>query len=120
VAIVKRTTSSEYQVTMTGTELALIRSALGEAERVCRLRMEVLDEEGRSQHGDSAEKCSPHHKIDGLAMREASLRWLRKTVSEVDHGGNATPSQHAALGQRRSAARLPVPPPRRHPDAFSR
>jgi hypothetical protein len=102
---------------MTGTQLALIRSALGEAERVPRFGIEVLDEADRSRDGKSSENCRLHQKIDALAMREASLRSLRKTMSEVDHGGKPAPSQHAALDQLISAASPLVPQPRWHPDA---
>jgi hypothetical protein len=112
VARVKRITGSEYQVTMTGTELALIRTALGEVERVSRFGMKVLDEADRSQDGKPAENRRLHQKIDAFAIREASLRSLRKALSEIDHGGTPTPTRHAAIGQPRSAARPPVPLPR--------
>ena len=120
VAVTKRITGSEYQVTMTGTELALIKSALGEAERVSRFGIEILDKAGRSLDGTSADKYRLHRQIDALAMREASLRALRKTMAEVDCAGKPTPSQHATRDQLRSAALPPVPPPRRNPDAWSR
>lgn len=117
VAIVRRITGSEYEVTMTGTELALIRSALGEAERVSRVGIEVLDGADHSRHCTSAENCSLHKEIDALATREASLRSLRKTMAEVDRAAKPTRSQHATRNQLRIAARLPVPPPRWNPAA---
>ncbi|HEY2080758.1 MAG TPA: hypothetical protein VGH53_30890 [Streptosporangiaceae bacterium] len=116
MAVVKRI-ASEYHVSMAGTELALIRSALGEAERVPRFGIDVLDEADRSGDGNSSENCRLHLKIDALATREALLRSLRKTMSEVDHGGKPAPSQHAALDKLVSAASPLVPQPRWFPDA---
>src|SRR5215472_12769474 len=51
VATVKRIAGSEYLVIMTGTELDLIRCALGEAERVSRFGMKVLDQGDHGQNG---------------------------------------------------------------------
>lgn len=113
MARVKWISGSYCQMTMTGTELALIRSALCEAERVSRLRIEVLGETDCCRDGKSPDKRALHRKIDALAMREASLRSLRKTLSELSYGDEPTSSQHAAQDQRRSALRALVPPPRR-------
>lgn len=115
MAVVNRITGSEYQVTMTGTELALIKSALGEAERASRFGIEVLDGTDRNRNGQS-EQRRLHQRIDALAMREASLRSLRKTMSEVDNGAKPTPSHRAALDGLRFRP-LRVPQPRWSPDA---
>jgi hypothetical protein len=98
VASVKQLTSGGYRVTVTGSELSLIRSALDEAERVSRFGIEVLDEADRSRDGDLSVDSRLLREIDTLAMREASLRSLQKTMAEVDHA-SLTPAQHGDLGQ---------------------
>jgi hypothetical protein len=107
------------QIMMTGTELALIKNALNEAERVSRFGIEVLDEADHAKDAEPAENSRLRLEIDALAMREASLRSLQKTMSEIDRGGKPTPAQHpdidqlrADIDQLRSAGPLPVPPPR--------
>ena len=89
--------SDDYQVTMTETEFALIKDALDEAERVSRFGMEVLDEVDTSRDGEPAENSRLRREIDGLAMREAALRSLQKTLSEVDVPDDLAPAQHADL-----------------------
>jgi len=101
-----------YQVTVNRAELALLRSALEEAERVSRFGIEVLDGVDRSRDGESAEDSRLLREIDGLAMREASLRSLQKTMAEVDGGGKLSPTQHAGPGQVSSGAAVRIPPPR--------
>ena len=83
MATVKELASGGYQVTMTATELALVRTALGEAERVSRFGIEVLDEADRSQEGKPSVNSRLLQEIDVLAMREASLRSLQKTMAEL-------------------------------------
>jgi hypothetical protein len=89
VASVKQLTSGGYRVTVTGSELSLIRSALDEAERVSRLGIEVLDEADRSRDSERSADNRLLREIDALAMREASLRSLQKTMAEVDRGNLA-------------------------------
>jgi hypothetical protein len=79
---------------MTGTELALIKNALNEAERVSRFGIEVLDEADHARDAEPAENSRLRLEIDALAMREASLRSLQKTMSEIDRGGKPAPPQH--------------------------
>ena len=74
VARVRQLTGGGYQMTMTGTELALIKNALDEAERVSRFGMEVLDEVDTGRDGEASENSRLRREIDSLAMREASLR----------------------------------------------
>jgi hypothetical protein len=95
VATVKELTSGGYQLTVTGTELALLRNALDEAERVSRFGIEVLDGVDRSRDGESSEDSRLLREIDALAMREASLGWLQKSMAEVDGGGKLAPARHA-------------------------
>ena len=104
MAIVKQLTGSEYQVTMTAAELALVRNALGEAERVSRLGMEVLDDVDNSRDGTPSENSRLRREIETLAMREASLRSLQKTMAEVDRGGKPAPTRRDDLGQLSSGA----------------
>jgi hypothetical protein len=87
VATVRELTSGGYQVTMTGSELALIRTALGEAQRMSHFGIEVLDEADRNRDGEPSPNSRLLREIDGLAMREASLRWLQKTMAEAPDGG---------------------------------
>ena len=97
VGAVNQLTSGAYRVTVTGTELALLRSALDEAERVSRFGIEVLDEADKS--ADSAPSPSSRllSEIDALAMREASLRSLQKTMAEIG-GGKLALARHADPG----------------------
>ena len=83
MASVKELASGGYQVMVSESELALMRSALEEAERVSRFGIEVLDEADRSRDGGPAVNSRLLQEIDLLAMREASLRSLQKTMAEV-------------------------------------
>jgi len=112
VATVNELTSGGFRVTVTGTELALIKSALDEAERVSRFGIEVLDEADRSRDGEPSVDSPLLREIDVLAMREASLRSLQKTLAEVDRGGKLAPTRHADFDPASSGAALPIPPPR--------
>ena len=112
VAIVKELTSGGYLVTVTGTELALISSALDEAERVTRFGIEVLDEADRGGDGEPSVDSPLLREIDVLAMREASLRSLQKTMAEVDGGGKLAPTRHTDLDPGGFGAALPIPRPR--------
>ena len=112
MATVNELTSGEYQVTVSGTELALLRSALDEAERVSRFGIEVLDGVDRSQESESSEDSRLLREIDALAMREASLRSLQKTMSEIDSRGKLPPTQHTDLDPVSSWAAARIPRPR--------
>ena len=112
VARVRQLSGGGYQVTMTGTELALIKTALDEAERVSRFGIEVLDDVDNGGDGQPAMNSRLRQEIDNLAMREASLRSLQKAMSEIDRGGEAAPKRFADLDQFSLGAALPVPPPR--------
>jgi hypothetical protein len=95
VATMQQLTSGGYQITVTRTELALLRSAMDEAERVSRFGIEVLDGVDRGRDGQSREDDRLLRVIDGLAMREASLRSLQKTMAETDSGGRLASAQDA-------------------------
>jgi len=112
VARVMRLTGGGYQVTMTGTELALMKTTLDDAERVSRFGIEVLDGADQARDAEPSENIRIRQEIEALAMREASLRSLRKTLSELDSGGKPTPMRRPDLDKFRSGAGLPVPRPR--------
>jgi hypothetical protein len=99
VATVKQLTGSEYQVTMTATELALVKNALGEAERVSRFGIGVLDDVDNCRDAERSENSRLRREIDALAMREASLRSLQKTMAEVDRGGKGASMRRDDLDQ---------------------
>jgi hypothetical protein len=111
VATVKQLTESEYQVAMTATELAMVKNALDGAERVSRFGIEVLADVDNSRDGDPSEDRL-RREIEVLAMREASLRSLQKTLADVDCGDKLAPMRRADLDQLMSGAALPVPRPR--------
>ena len=112
MARVRQLTGGGYQMTMTGTELALIKNALDEAERVSRFGMEVLDEVDTGRDGEASENSRLRREIDSLAMREASLRSLQKTMSEIDRGPTPARMHLADLEPFSAGAVLPVPRPR--------
>jgi DNA repair exonuclease SbcCD ATPase subunit len=113
VATVKQLTASRYQVTMTESELVLVKNALAEAERVSRFGMEVLEDVDKSPRAAKpSENSRLRREIEALAMREASLRSLQKTMAEVDPRAKPAPMQHADLDQLSSGAALQVPPSR--------
>jgi hypothetical protein len=111
VATVKQLTESEYQVAMTATELAMVKNALDEAERVSRFGIEVLADVDNSRDGDPSEDRL-RREIEVLAMREVSLRSLQETLADVDCGDKQAPMRRADLDQLTSGAALPVPRPR--------
>jgi hypothetical protein len=112
VATVKQLTGREYQVTMTEPEFDLVKNALDQAERVSRFGMEVLDDADASRDGGPSVNSRLRLEIDALAMREASLICLQKTLAEIDRGGGLPPPRRADLGQLDYAAATRVPPPR--------
>jgi hypothetical protein len=118
VARVRQLTGGGYQVTMAGTELGLIKNALAEAERIARLGIEVLD--GADQAGDEepTENSQIRQEVESLAMHEASLRSLQKTMSEVD-SGKPTAVHRADDDLFRPGATLPIPRPRWRPGLWS-
>jgi hypothetical protein len=119
VARVRELTGGGYQVTMTGSELGLIKTALAEAERVARLGVEVLDGADQASDEEPAENGRIQEEIESLAMHEASLRWMQKAMSEIDSADKPAPAHHADIGQFRSRAALPVPRPRWRPGLWS-
>jgi hypothetical protein len=94
VATVKELASGGYQVMVSESEFALMRSALAGAERVSRFGIEVLDEADRSQDGEPSVNSRLVQEIDVLAMREASLRSLQKTMAEVERGDRLASAQN--------------------------
>jgi hypothetical protein len=109
VATVKQLTASRYQVTMTGTELALMRNALHEAERVSRFGIEVLDDVDNNPDAEPSENGRLRREIGALAMREISLKELQETMAEVDRVGSPASMQDPDPEQLRSRAALQIP-----------
>jgi hypothetical protein len=101
VATVIEQASGEYQVTVTEPELVLIKAALAESERVSRFGIEVLDGADQAQNAGGPENSRLRQEIETLAMREASLRSLQKTMSEAEREGRR---QLADLDRIRSGA----------------
>jgi hypothetical protein len=93
VASVKELASGGYQVMVSESELALMRTALAEAERVSRFGIEVLDEADRSRDVETPVNSRLLQEIDALAMREASLRSLQKTMAEAERDGGLVSAQ---------------------------
>ena len=81
MATVKELTTGGYQVTVSGTEFSLLRSALDEAERVSRFGIEVLDEADRSQgrRALGEQPAAPGDRRSGDARSVAQ-------VTAEDHG----------------------------------
>jgi hypothetical protein len=92
VAQVKHANGGGYQVTVTGTEFALVNSALDDAERVSRFGIEVLDEADQARHAQPARAGRLPREIEALAICEAALRSLEKTMAEVDQGTDVAPT----------------------------
>lgn len=84
MARVRQLTGSRYEVLITETELALIKTALNEAERMSRFGIDVLGEADHARDAEPSENSRLRREIEALAMREASLRSLQKTMSEID------------------------------------
>ena len=112
MAWVSELTAGRYRVMVTGAEFALIKNALSEAERTCRFGMEVLADVDARRDSAPAPDSRLRREIEALAMREASLRSLQKTMSEIDRGGKPDPTRDAGLDELRSGAAVQVPRPR--------
>jgi type III restriction enzyme len=76
VATVKQLTGNEYQVTMTGTELALVKNALDEAERVSRLGLEVLDDADTSRDAEPSENSRLRREIKARTWEQATAYYI--------------------------------------------
>jgi hypothetical protein len=110
VATVKQQTGGEYEVTVTEGEFTLIKNALAESERVTRFGIEVLDEADPGRYAEPPEDSRLRREIEDLAMREASLKSLLKTMSEteIDSGRLSAPRQRPDVDQLRAAVRVPA------------
>ena len=86
VAAVRQLTSGEYLIQVSEAELALIKTALEQTERVSRFGMQALDGADQDRHGRRVENTRLRREIEALAMREASVRSLQETMAEVERG----------------------------------
>jgi hypothetical protein len=108
VATMRQLSASEYQVTISRTELALMRNALCEAERLSCFGIEVLADVDNTRDAEPSENGRLRREIEALATRIASLRLLQRTMAEVDGRGEAAPRQLADLDRLSSGAALDV------------
>lgn len=104
VATVRERTAAGYQVTITGTELALVRNALQEAERFSRFGIEVLGDVDNTRDAEPSQNERLSRENEAVATRVASLRSLQRTMAEVDRCGESAPKQVADLDQLSSGA----------------
>lgn len=86
MATVRQLANGEYSVHVTEAELSLMKTALENTERVSRFGMEVLDEADRAMDGRRPDNARLRREIEALAIREASVRSLRKTMAAAEHG----------------------------------
>ena len=108
VATMRQLTASEYQVTVTGTELALLRSALRETERFSSFGIDVLGDVDSTRDAEPSENGRLRREIEALATRIALLRSLQGTLAEVDRRGEPAPMQAADPDQLSSGAALDI------------
>jgi hypothetical protein len=86
LATARQLANGEYSVHVTEAELSLMKTALETTERVSRFGMEVLDKADRAMDGRRSDNVRLRREIEALAMREASVRSLRKTMAAAEHG----------------------------------
>jgi hypothetical protein len=86
LATVRQLANGEYSVHVTEAELSLMKTALETTERVSRFGMEVLDKADRAMDGRRPDNVRLRREIEALAIREASVRSLRKTMAAAEHG----------------------------------
>ncbi len=86
VAEVRQLTNRRYLVEVSETELALIKAALEQTERVARLGIEVLEQTHRAADSRQVENIRLSREVQALALRGASLRSLRTALAEAEPG----------------------------------
>lgn len=106
VATVKQLTGSGYQVTITGTELALVRNALREAERFSSFGIEVVGDVDNTWDAEPSENGRLRREIEALATGMPLLRSLQRAMAGIDACGESAPKQVPDLDQLGSRAAL--------------
>jgi hypothetical protein len=86
VAAVTQQANGGYLVELSETELALIKTALEQAERVSRFGVEVLDRADRATDGRPVRGNRLRREVRALALREASIRSLHRALAEAEPG----------------------------------
>jgi hypothetical protein len=86
VATVRRLTNGRYLVEISETELALIKAALEQNERVLRFGIEVMDGADQAADGRLVGNTRLRRELLALALREASLRSLQTAFAEPEPG----------------------------------
>jgi hypothetical protein len=89
MATVRHLTSGRYSVEVNETELALIKTALEQTERVSRFGIQVLDGADQASGGGHLGNTRLRREIEALALREVSLRSLQDTMATADGGEEA-------------------------------
>lgn len=89
MATIRHLTSGRYSVEVNETELALIKTALKQTERVGRFGIEVLDGADQAAGGGRPDNSRLRREIEALARREASLRSLQETMAAAEGGEEA-------------------------------
>jgi hypothetical protein len=84
VATVRQLPSGGFSVQISQPELALIKTALQQSQRLSRFGMEALEAADHATNGRRAESTRLRREAETLAMREASLRSLRQAMAEAD------------------------------------
>jgi hypothetical protein len=87
---VRQLPSGGFSVQVSETELALIKTALQQTERLSRFGMEALDGADHATNGRPAENTRLRREAETLAMREASLGSLQQAMAEA-HQVQAVP-----------------------------
>ena len=90
MATVRQLPSGGFSVQVSETELALIKTALQQTERLSRFGMEALNEADYATNSRPAENTRLRREAETLAMRQASLRSLQHTMAQA-HQVEAVP-----------------------------
>lgn len=83
MATVRQLPSGRFSVQVSQTELALIKTALQQSERLSRFGTETLDVAGQATNGRRLANTRLLREAETLAMREASLRSLQNAMADA-------------------------------------
>ena len=90
MATVRQLPSGGFSVQVSQPELALIKTALQQMERLSRFGTEALDEADHATNGRRTENMRLRREAETRAMREASLRSFEQTLADA-HRVQAVP-----------------------------
>jgi hypothetical protein len=86
VATARQMSGGGYLVQLSETELALIKTALEQEEWLSRFGIEVLNGADQAPDGRRPDNTRLRREIEGLALRQASLKVLRNAFATVEYG----------------------------------